>query len=328
MVRKLISAMVVLAMLVLAGCNLPNRVNEEEVGPGALTLAVQTVQAQLTLDAVNIGVPRDTPSDGQPTITLAPSATPEPTATPEGAVCDEATFITDVTIPDGEQLLPGETFTKTWRLKNVGECKWTEDYDLVFDQGVSMGGPASVPVTKGEVEPGDQVDVSVELVAPGDDGVYKGFWQMRNDLDEIFTVGGFWVEIEVVEVATYTSKNTFQVEQAFEADLDDGSSPPNELEDFFFNVPAPADKRLEPRNGALFLLMGEDRPEYGTCYQAALVDENIVVDEDLVGQFVCYKTDEGRFGRFEVVSLTPDDITQIQTLTLRYVTWIDPDIVD
>ncbi|MEJ2487630.1 MAG: NBR1-Ig-like domain-containing protein [Anaerolineales bacterium] len=325
MVKKLIPAGIVLMLLVLAGCNLPNRVNPEEVGPGALTLAVQTVQAQLTLDAINVDDTQEPPGGDQPTITLAPSVTPEPSATPDDVICDGATFITDVTVPDGEEMLPGEAFTKTWRLKNVGECKWTEDYELVFDQGVSMGGPASVPVTKGEVEPGDQVDVSVDLVAPGDDGVYKGFWQMRNDQDEIFTVGGFWVEIEVIEVVTYTSKNSFQVAQAFEADLDNGSSPPDGLEDFFFNVPAPADKRIEPRNGALFLLMGEDRPEYGTCLQAALDDEYIEVDEDLVGQYVCYKTDEGRYGRFEVISLIPEDITQIQTLTLRYVTWIDPD---
>ena len=121
MARLRFPAMIVLALLVLAGCNLPNRVDEEDVGLGALTLAVQTVQAQLTLDAANIGATQETPvTGGQPTITLAPSATLEPTDIPDDVICDEATFIADVTVPDGEQMLPGEAFTKTWRLQNLG----------------------------------------------------------------------------------------------------------------------------------------------------------------------------------------------------------------
>ena len=322
MTKKLILFLFLAVML--AGCNLPGRVNEPDVEPGALTLAVQTVQAQLTLDALTTGVPTSTLAPGQATITLAPTNTPEPTDTPE-EICDAAGFVKDVTIEDGEKMFPGEAFTKTWRLSNLGECDWTEDYDLVFDDGASMDAPASVPVTKGVVEPGDQVDVSVDLVAPASEGTYKGTWQMRNADNEVFTVGGFWVEIEVVEVAVFTSKSSFQVAQTGEADLDDGSNPPNDTADFLFQVASANDKRITPENGATFLLMGEHRPEYGTCLQAELTDDYIEVDSDLVDQFVCYETDEGRLGRFEIVSLTPNDITQIQTLTLRYVTWVDLD---
>ena len=249
---------------------------------------------------------------------------PEPTATLE-EICDAAGFVKDVTIEDGEEMYPGEAFTKTWRLSNLGDCEWNEDYDLVFDEGASMSAPASVPVTKGIIDPGDQVDVSVEMIAPSEDGVYKGTWQMRNDQNEVFTSGGFWVEIEVVEVGVYSSKSSFQVAQTAEADLEDGTSPPDETADFVFTVAAANDKRITPQNGATFLLMGEERPEFGTCFQADLEDDYIQVDSDLVEQFVCYETDEGRLGRFEVVSLTPNDITQIQTLTLRYVTWVDID---
>ena len=53
MTKKLILFLFLAVML--AGCNLPGRVNEPDVEPGALTLAVQTVQAQLTLDALTTG---------------------------------------------------------------------------------------------------------------------------------------------------------------------------------------------------------------------------------------------------------------------------------
>jgi hypothetical protein len=29
-------------------------------------------------------------------------------------------------------MTPGESFTKTWTLKNTGTCQWTSDFDVVF----------------------------------------------------------------------------------------------------------------------------------------------------------------------------------------------------
>ena len=44
---------------------------------------------------------------------------------------DRAQFVTDVTVPDGTKYDPGATFTKTWRLRNVGTCTWTTAYTMV-----------------------------------------------------------------------------------------------------------------------------------------------------------------------------------------------------
>jgi hypothetical protein len=313
-----------LLALILAGCNMPSRVSEPEDNP-ALTHAAQTVEAQSTINALTLPPPTATDAGSQnPTITLAPTATLEPSITPVPTVCDAAGFIQDVTIPDGTEMMPGETFTKTWRLSNEGDCEWNSAYELAFDEGAAMGGPVAVSVTKGTVAPNAQVDVSVELTAPSDPGVYRGTWQMRNDLDEVFTTSGFWVEIEVLEPEIFTSKSSFQIDQGDTADLDNGDSPAAGVEDFVYNVASPNDKRIEPVNTAEFLVMGEDKPEYGTCSDAELEDDPIPVDADLVGQWVCYVTSEGRIGRFEVVSLNPEDISQVQTLVLRYVTWRTP----
>ena len=54
--------------------------------------------------------PTVTNTPGTVTVTVAPSS------------CDKAQFIADVTVRDGTIMSPGQTFTKTWRLKNVGTC--------------------------------------------------------------------------------------------------------------------------------------------------------------------------------------------------------------
>lgn len=91
---------------------------------------------------------------------------------------DNAQFITDVTVPDGEQKSPGQTFTKTWRLKNTGSSTWGSGYVLAFVSGQQMNGPSSVgvPYTAATYT----ADISVNLTAPGSPGSYTGYWRMRN----------------------------------------------------------------------------------------------------------------------------------------------------
>ncbi|HEX8993046.1 MAG TPA: NBR1-Ig-like domain-containing protein [Anaerolineales bacterium] len=126
--------------------------------------------------------------------------TPGPTAIPPTA-CDRAQFMTDVTVPDGTAFAPGAAITKTWRLKNVGTCTWTTAYSMAFDSGAQMGGPNSVPMPK-TVNPGDTVNLTVNLTAPTATGSYKGFWSFRNASGVRFGLGStgtisWWVDIKV-----------------------------------------------------------------------------------------------------------------------------------
>lgn len=128
-------------------------------------------------------------------LTVAPSTTPPP------AACDRAQFVADVTIPDGTAFAPGATFSKTWRLKNVGTCTWTTSYSLVFDTGEKMGGADSVNLSK-SVAPGQTVDVSINLTAPSAAGTYRGYWKFANANGVRFGIGSdgtksWWVEIKV-----------------------------------------------------------------------------------------------------------------------------------
>jgi hypothetical protein len=184
-------------------------------------LAGQTIQFVLTVlsagpasgDRALWGQPRITRSgiisSPTPTITpggptLTPTNTPSggtPTATPPVSSCDRALFIADVTIPDGTGFAPNATFTKTWRLKNIGSCTWSTSYTLVFTSGEKMGGPDSVPMPR-TVAPGYTVDLTVNLTAPASNGTYRGYWMFKNASGQIFGIGSagnkpFWVEIRV-----------------------------------------------------------------------------------------------------------------------------------
>ena len=186
--------------LVLVACNLPGGTQEpEEQGAEAvLTAAALTVEANLTQAAIQ-GPPTvpvvPTSTTAPPTVTLAVSSpttgAPAATATSD---CDDADFVTDVTIPDGTVLDPNETFTKTWRLKNSGTCSWTPSYAVVFSNGDSMGGPATQALT-GNVNPGQTMDISVNLKAPATPGDYTGYWKLRNAAGVTFAT--FYVTIKV-----------------------------------------------------------------------------------------------------------------------------------
>ncbi|HLF73966.1 MAG TPA: NBR1-Ig-like domain-containing protein, partial [Anaerolineales bacterium] len=118
--------------------------------------------------------------------------------------CDHAQFISDLTAPDGAAFAPGAAFTKTWRLMNIGTCAWNIGYSLVWAGGDSMGAPLSVRLPA-DVPPGQMVDVSVSLTAPGIGGRYKGLFKISNAAGGQFGVGDsasdpFWVDINVVEI--------------------------------------------------------------------------------------------------------------------------------
>jgi hypothetical protein len=129
---------------------------------------------------------------------------PPPTPAEEPVDGEDAfAFFADITVPDGTVFRPGETFEKIWRLVNTGDTTWTTDYVLVFESGDQMGAPETVGMPW-DVFPGKPVNISVNMVAPDQEGEYTGFWLMRNDDEEAFGSGPdkdepVWVNIIVVE---------------------------------------------------------------------------------------------------------------------------------
>lgn len=198
-------ATVLFLAVVLSACNLPVSTEEPE-GPGAvLTAAAYTVEANLTQLAAQNTPTLSVQATSTPSLATATQAILSPVAaspTSGGSApvatatsnCDNADFVSDVTIPDGTILDPGETFTKTWRLKNAGTCSWTPSYAVVFSNGDSMSGPATQALTT-TVNPGQTVDISVNLKAPSTPGDYTSYWKLRNAVGVTFAT--FYVDIKV-----------------------------------------------------------------------------------------------------------------------------------
>ena len=180
MERKKLLIFIFLTMTVASACALPLRIQRTD--DLIASAAEQTVQALLTENA-----PTEPPPPPAPTEPPMATATRWPTSTPAAAVlpsatphpCNRAVFISE-TVKDGTTLNAGQTFTKSWRLRNDGTCTWNPDYRLVFFSGDQMGGPNSVKLNK-YVKPGEQVDLLVDLKAPSKAGTYTGYWRMQAD---------------------------------------------------------------------------------------------------------------------------------------------------
>ena len=123
-------------------------------------------------------------------------------------------FVSDVTIPDGTVMAPGQSFTKTWKLKNIGTTSWS-NYNLTFFDGEQMDAPASVSVKT--TQPGATVDISVTMTAPKDAGNHHGSWQMTTPDGKFF--GEEVVVLINVKSSTYEGR-TFE---DWESDLKSNS---------------------------------------------------------------------------------------------------------
>ena len=102
--------------------------------------------------------------------------------------CDAAAFVTDVTYPDGSSVGLGVSFTKIWRIKNVGTCTWTTSYALVYLNGEKFGAQNFIPMP-GSVGPGQTIDLPIQLTTPNQTGRFKGYWRLRNASGVLFGVG-------------------------------------------------------------------------------------------------------------------------------------------
>jgi hypothetical protein len=187
-------------------CNVPSFA--AGTAPAVATLSQLYTAAALTVEAASSPVVSATPTSSAtnpfPTFaTFGPSRTPAPVA-----LCDAADFVGDITIPDGSSIDPGADFTKTWRIQNVGTCSWTPAYALVFVSGDRMNAPISLGLP-GNVNPGQSIDLSVRMTAPGGNGHYQGYWKLRNPAGTLFGIGAqaqtaFWIRV-VVAGPTYAA---------------------------------------------------------------------------------------------------------------------------
>lgn len=187
MKQKLIATIVFISVLA-AACSPSPTVEEPTPDIAAVrTSAASTVISQFTLTAAAF-----TPTAALPAETSIPEETATATLPPfaqvtnaEGttvALCDSLSFddaTVDVNIPDNTVMSPGQDFIKTWKVKNNGSCPWGAGYRLVYAGYANQMSGQFQPLQE-VVQPGQDVDVSVQFRAPNAAGEYLSAWQMSN----------------------------------------------------------------------------------------------------------------------------------------------------
>jgi len=207
---------VICAATVLAACG-GNVVatQEEDVVSVAYTDAAMTLNAEMPA------------STSTPTVTPLPSMIPTLYVPPTLAVvvspttqsvsshttsystangCNDAIYVSDVTIPDGTVLAPSEAFTKTWEFQNTGTCDWDEDYLITFISGTDMNGETTE--IDQEVLSGSVGDISVYLIAPDTDGTYVGYWRLSDGDGTVFGQSVYVMIVVSEDAATLTPTAT------------------------------------------------------------------------------------------------------------------------
>ncbi|MBN1372389.1 MAG: hypothetical protein JW987_10670 [Anaerolineaceae bacterium] len=148
--------------------------------------------------------PTEIPTETATEPTPPTEPTPEPTEiaateeAPAGCV-NKAAFYGDVTIPDDTAFKQNVPFTKTWKVRNEGDCVW-EGYKISFAGGSSLDGPLSNPLPV--IQPGEVKDISVEMKSPPQGGLFTGFWELEDAEGNRFGFNSsgkdlIWVQISV-----------------------------------------------------------------------------------------------------------------------------------
>jgi hypothetical protein len=375
MIKKVSTILWFVLISGLASCNMPVRINSNQTG-GAVEQQYQAVSALLTQTAnavVSISTftpttpPLATPVT-RPTRLFAAEITgsPDPTrplkATVEGTPTfvpsftqgvlsrDSQTVATpcdlaqsgrplDVSVPDDTRFHPGQYFSKTWRLVNAGNCPWTRDYAVIWFSGNELGLVRMQPFVR-EVQMGQSVDITVDMVAPETPGTFQSNWKLRNQQGGLFGIGPkgnapFWVRIVVVPVDTPTptpqtptatqpvivyASGSLSLLVSEGVDLDSAQKNQSVEDDVALQNPAEGQLELAPMNSTRMVLYGISAPQLTDCQQAAIIDSPIPLEQAQVGAYICYRTTEDLPGRI-LIQAVDSDTGQVD---LNFVTWAVP----
>jgi len=192
---KKIWILILLTSIILSSCIKVSEKTATKAPPLFVTSTLPPTKQGLTL-------PTEVPPTASPTLDPLTSS---PTTTSAAACRDSAILVEDVTIPDNASVPRGQKFTKTWKFQNMGKCTWT-GYTIAFISGDRLSSPDSAPVP--ETEARATVDVSIDLVAPPNDGAFTGVYELQNALGEVVPIGtekSFWVKIIVGSGAAPTT---------------------------------------------------------------------------------------------------------------------------
>ena len=104
------------------------------------------------------------------------------TPTPE---CEpNLTFLSDLTLPDGTIVLPGQLLDKRWRVENNGSCNWDMRYRLKLIAGPNLGAVMDQALYPARSHTATMIRMI--FTAPDESGVQRSAWQAHDPHGEPF----------------------------------------------------------------------------------------------------------------------------------------------
>ena len=176
-----------------SGLKLVSGGSSNNPGPKPTQAIANIMNSQSTLAVLPTQTPVPPPNTPQPVIILSPTPiqaadSRDATLQPTPSCTNRAELIKHLNIFDNAALDAGQVFAKLWRIKNTGTCVWTTDYALAFYSGEQMGEQPSIPIPS-VVQPGEMVDLRVDLVAPLIQASFTGNWVLKDASGNNFGVG-------------------------------------------------------------------------------------------------------------------------------------------
>ncbi|HEY3383501.1 MAG TPA: NBR1-Ig-like domain-containing protein [Vicinamibacterales bacterium] len=116
-----------------------------------------------------------------------------------------AAFVNE-TIPDNTTMLPGQSFTKTWTLRNTGTTTWTSGYSLQYVSG-NAGCSHTLVAVSGTVAPNATHSFATNCTAPAPTATYREDWRLVEPVGWTINVGSsptIWAQIKVASGALLT----------------------------------------------------------------------------------------------------------------------------
>lgn len=142
-----------------------------------------------------------TPKEETPPPTIIPTIISFASPTSQAPCTDGLTFISDLTIPDGTIVQPGDIIQKQWLVDNSGTCNWDARYKLRLINGSEMG--ANTESVLFPARAGTEVTLSLEFIVPSEPGIYGNAWQAIAPNGEPFG-DLFFMQIVVQPIAEIT----------------------------------------------------------------------------------------------------------------------------
>ena len=197
-------ATTLIATILLSSCGSDTSTDDATIQTAvAQTVAAQNVTEVKPTATESAKIPTKTPFELTP-FALLPTITPGASSNSGSFECAHASLISE-NVVDGTIFKPGEQFTKTWEIMNTSNCVWDTNYKIVFWNGNILGGGYVYNLPQA-VAPQQVVPISLVLIAPEIDGIYRSEWKLQTPDQINYGVGyldaAFYTEIEVSSVET------------------------------------------------------------------------------------------------------------------------------